>query len=60
MTLCYYTGRPSSGHLTVPLLAAGMLDTVREMLAHDTDTMVVSNCMSVIQKVNPRPVAASA
>lgn len=28
-----------------------MLDTVREMLANDTDAMVVSNCMSVIQKV---------
>ena len=28
-----------------------MLDTVRGMLVHDTDTMVVSNCLSVIQKV---------
>ena len=34
---------------------AGMLDTVREMLVHDTDTMVVSNCLSVIQKVCVRP-----
>ena len=30
-----------------------MLDKVREMLAQDTDSMVVSNCMSVIQKVIP-------
>ena len=31
-----------------------MLDRVREMLAHDPDPMVVSNCMSVIQKVRRR------
>ncbi len=28
-----------------------MLETVREMLTQDADPMVVSNCMSVIQKV---------
>jgi len=32
-------------------VAAGMLETVREMLTQDADPMVVSNCMSVIQKV---------
>ena len=30
---------------------AGMLETVRNMLTQDADPMVVSNCMSVIQKV---------
>jgi len=30
---------------------AGMLETVRELLTSDADPMVVSNCMSVIQKV---------
>lgn len=35
-----------------------MLETVRELLTSDADPMVVSNCMSVIQKVSvphPRP-----
>ena len=41
--------------------AAGMLETVREMLTQDADPMVVSNCMSVIQKVRPQsPVLTSA
>lgn len=34
-------------------MGAGMLDTVRELLTGDADPMVVSNCMSVIQKVAP-------
>ena len=33
-------------------VAAGMLETVRDMLTQDADPMVVSNCMSVIQKVS--------
>ena len=51
--------RPPLPHLTGIILkgcraiGAGMLDTVRELLTGDADPMVVSNCMSVIQKVAP-------
>lgn len=37
--------------LTGQCATAGMLETVRDMLTQDADPMVVSNCMSVIQKV---------
>ena len=29
----------------------GMLDEVRQLLLNDTDTQVISNCMSVLDKV---------
>ena len=35
-------------HLESP---AGMLEEVRQLLQQDTDTQVISNCMSVLDKV---------